>query len=104
MEAIRTVEDAMPERTLGWVMLGWAGDYLVQPDGPNAGDPLVFTPEQCRILLRWYALDASGRFVYRRGALRRMKGWGKDPIGAAIASLSSSARAVSTAGMQSGSR
>ena len=84
MKAIRTVGDTTPERTLGWLMLGWGGDYLVQPDGPHAGEPLVFTPEQARILLRWYALDERGRFVYRRGALRRMKGWGKDPLGAAI--------------------
>ena len=85
MNAIRTIEDTVPERTLGWAMLEWGADYLVLPDGPDAGQPLVFTPEQVRILLRWYAVDTRGRFVYRRGVLRRMKGHGKDPLAAAIA-------------------
>jgi hypothetical protein len=87
MEAIKTIDDAdMPERSLGWEMLAWASDYLVQPDGPNAGEPIVFTAEQARFLLRFYAVDpASGRFTVRRAALRRMKGWGKDPLGAAVA-------------------
>ena len=85
MKAIRTIADTIPERTLGWEMFELGTEYLVQPDGPEGGDPLTFTPEQARILLRWYSVDAKGRFVFRRGALRRIKGWGKDPIGAAIA-------------------
>jgi phage terminase large subunit-like protein len=32
----------------------------------------------------WYALDDAGRFIYRRGVVRRMKGWGKDPFLAAL--------------------
>lgn len=35
----------------------------------------------------WYAVDESGRWLYRRGTLRRVKGWGKDPLGAVIALL-----------------
>ncbi|MFC0622827.1 hypothetical protein [Kribbella deserti] len=31
-------------------------------------------------MLWWYALDESGRFIYRKGVLQRMKGWGKDPL------------------------
>lgn len=74
----------VPERTLGWEILGWTKEYLLQPDGPNAGEPWVFTNEQARFILNWYAVDEHGRFVWRYGMLRRMKGWGKDPVGAAI--------------------
>jgi len=63
-------------RTLGWSVLEWTANYLQQPDGPNAGQPWEFTTEQAKIILRWYEIDRQGRFVYRRGVLRRMKGWG----------------------------
>jgi phage terminase large subunit-like protein len=36
------------------------------------------------MVLVWYEIDETGRFVYRRGVIRRMKGWGKDPFVAAI--------------------
>jgi hypothetical protein len=54
----------------------WAFETLLQPDGPEAGEPWRFTDEQYRFLLWWYAIDESGRFIYRRGVLRRLKGWG----------------------------
>jgi hypothetical protein len=75
----------LPAFTLGWQVLGWTKKYLLQPDGPEAGAAWTFTPEQARFLLWWYAVDERGRFLYRRGMLRRMKGWGKDPLGAALA-------------------
>jgi len=71
-------------RTLGDEVLGWTAEYLLQPDGPNAGQPWKFTREQARFMLNWYAIDDQGRFIYRYGMLRRMKGWGKDPVGAAL--------------------
>lgn len=76
--AIRTMEDYVPEpnRTLGWDVLRWATDWLTQPDGPNAGDPWQYTPEQVRIILRWYEINNRGEFTFRRGVIRRMKGWG----------------------------
>jgi phage terminase large subunit-like protein len=74
-------------RTLAWDVLTWTTEYLRQPDGPAAGDAWVFTPEQARILASWYAIDDRGRFVYRRGVLRRMKGHGKDPLLAALAAV-----------------
>lgn len=76
-----------PNRTLGWAALEWTATYLQQPDGPEAGQPWLFTDEQARIILRWYEIDARGKFPYRRGVLRRMKGWGKDPFLAAIAAV-----------------
>lgn len=70
----------LPERSLGWTMLGWCATYL------QAGrdEPWLFTDEQSRFLLWWYAVDENGRFLYRDGVLQRLKGWGKDPVGAAI--------------------
>ncbi len=74
-------------RTLGWHVLAWTADHLLQPDGPNAGRPWEYTIEQARIVLRWYAIDSKGAFRHRRGVLRRMKGWGKDPFLASLAAV-----------------
>ena len=71
--------------SLGWDLLEWASDHLVVPDGPFAGDPLVLSDEQTRLLVRFYAIDDRGRFVVRRGAVRRAQGWGKSPLLAVIA-------------------
>lgn len=86
---VRSWPDRVPgdKRTLGYAVLAWTADYLTQPDGPMAGEPWEFTREQVRIVLRWYQIDAHGKFCYRRGVLRRMKGWGKDPFLAAIAGV-----------------
>jgi hypothetical protein len=77
----------LPEFTLGWQVIDWSSHVLLQPDGPNAGDPWRWTLEQARFLLWWYAVDDAGRFTYRRGVLRRLKGWGKDPFAAALAAV-----------------
>lgn len=74
----------LPKRTLGWQVLAWTAEYLRQPDGNDAGRPWRYTDEQARFLLWWYAVDEHGRFVYRYGMLRRVKGWGKDPVGATL--------------------
>lgn len=72
-------------RTLGWQILKWTAEYLLQPDGPDAGTIWQFTPEQVRMIYVWYEIDDQGKFLRRRGVVRRMKGWGKDPFLAAIA-------------------
>ncbi|WIM95779.1 terminase [Actinoplanes oblitus] len=33
-----------------------------------------------RFILWWYAVGHRGRFIYRKGVLQRLKGWGKDPL------------------------
>lgn len=88
-EAVRSWPDTVPDetRTLGWPILQWTLDNLVQPDGPNAGSTWQYTIEQVRIVLRWYEIDDEGRFKYRRGVLRRMKGWGKSPFLASLAAV-----------------
>lgn len=69
--------------SLGWALLDWWADYLPSPNDET--QPLVFTDEQARLLLEWYTVDDRGRFLYRRGASRRSKGWGKSPLEAAKA-------------------
>lgn len=69
-----------PRRSLGWQAIQWAAEWLQH----ESGSPWRYTPEQARFLLWWYALDDAGRFLYRDGVLQRLKGWGKDPLGATL--------------------
>jgi hypothetical protein len=63
------------------VLLDWYETYLRVPSGPSYGAPLRLTDEQARLIIRWYQVDPkSGRFLFRRGASRRSKGWGKSPL------------------------
>lgn len=75
----------LPERSLGWGLINWWYEYLKTPGGPQAGQPFMPTLEQARFIAWWYAVDEEGRFTYRSGILRRMKGWGKDPLAGAMA-------------------
>lgn len=70
----------MPERTLAWDLMAWCSRYLQNIDGRR----WIFTREQARFVAWWYALDEAGGWLYRRGILRRMKGWGKDPLAAVL--------------------
>ncbi|WP_280350356.1 hypothetical protein [Nocardia abscessus] len=74
----------LPEKSLGWGIINWLAEYARQPGGPTAGDPFLPTLEQARFLVWWYAVDENGRFIYRSGLLRRLKGWGKDPLAGAM--------------------
>ncbi len=74
-----------PNRTLGDQVVNWMYKYLLTPGGEDAGKPFMPTNEQYRFLLWWYAVDENGKFAYRNGVLRRCKGWGKDPLLAAVA-------------------
>lgn len=66
----------LPEFTIGWQIAGWCSKYMLGEDG----NPWKFTREQLRFVLWWYAVDRNGRFIYRKGVLQRLKGWGKDPL------------------------
>ena len=70
----------LPERSIGWDVLGWCGTQLQH----RQGEPWRFTLEQARFILWWYAVDADGRWLFRDGVLQRLKGWGKDPTGACL--------------------
>ena len=95
MTAVRSWTDPVPDdrRTLAPSLIWWAFGLdgkeprILQPDGPDAGDLFRFTHEQAGILRCWYQIDDQGHFVHRRGVLRRMKGWGKDPLLAVIAAM-----------------
>jgi phage terminase large subunit-like protein len=76
--------NTLPKHTLGWDLLDWASEMLVNPDGEFKGDPWYFTKEQARFILWFYAVDENGRFLYRRALLARPKGWGKSPLLASI--------------------
>lgn len=73
----------LPELTLGWEVLGWCGVWLQH----SRGKPWRFTDEQARFVLWWFALDEDSSFSYRDGVLQRLKGWGKDPLGACLCAV-----------------
>lgn len=70
----------LPELTLGWQVLAWCGRWLQV----TRGEPWRFTLEQARFILWWYSVQPDGKFTYRDGVLQRLKGWGKDPLGACL--------------------
>ena len=74
----------LPKYSLGWGVINWLYQYVLTPGGPNAGQPFMPTMEQARFLVWWYAVDENGRWLYRSGTLRRLKGWGKDPLAGAM--------------------
>ena len=63
----------LPEHTLGWEIIGWCEEYLLDPN--DSTQKWSFTREQARFVLWWYAVDSDGNWKYRRGVLQRMKGW-----------------------------
>ena len=73
----------MPEHTLGYQVIRWVEANLLNDEG----EPFILTLEQKRLLLWWYAVDDRGRFVYRKGVIQRLKGWGKDPFVAVISAV-----------------
>ena len=71
----------LPEFSIGWDGLVFAGEKMQL----KRGEPWKFTAEQARLWLWWYAVDASGQFVFdREGVVQRLKGWGKDPVAATM--------------------
>lgn len=71
-------------KTLGWGVLEWCSKYLGQPDGKFKGERWQFSNEQALFILRYYAVDGNGRFLFNRAILERPKGWGKSPLLAAL--------------------
>jgi len=68
--------------SLGPQCIAWAHAYLLDH---LTGEPWEFTLSQKRWLHLWYAIRPDGRWLYRRGVVRRAKGVGKDPLLAAQA-------------------
>lgn len=82
---LSTLPSGVPDLTLGYEAAGWAHRWLVQPNGPRAGQPFRFTDEQFRFLLWWYAIDGEGRWLFSHGVRRLSKGSGKSPYAAVLA-------------------
>lgn len=78
--AVKDGHWVLPEATIGWDVLAWCGTELQH----GRDEPWRFTMEQARFLLWWYAVDEKGHWLYHDGVLQRLKGWGKDPVGACI--------------------
>lgn len=74
-------EFILPQYTLGWDIIDWAETWLNDPKGAGRWQ---FTGEQIRFMLWFYAVNPDGTWLYREATLQRMKGWGKDPLGAVI--------------------
>lgn len=79
----------LPELTLGWQILKWIEANLLADETDEHGNKVPFdlTDEQKRFILWFYAIDESGRFIYREYVLQRLKGHGKDPLAAVIAAV-----------------
>ena len=67
----------LPERSLGWEALAFAGQWLT-----HRGKPWKYTMEQARFVLWFHALNDDGTHVSHSAVLQRLKGWGKDPFAA----------------------
>lgn len=76
-----------PTRSIGYAGVVWGRKHVLQPDGPQKGGPFTLTPEQLRFVLWWYAINAHGQMIYPSGMFMRMKGAGKDPVGAFLCLL-----------------
>lgn len=77
----------LPEATLGWGVLSWSSYWLTG----KGGKPWIWTPEQSRILLWFFAVGKQmgmTDFVAHTYALQRLKGFGKDPIAAGLSTCS----------------
>jgi hypothetical protein len=71
----------LPRFTLGWHIIAWQKRWLQHANGK----PWLDTREQFRFKLWWYALSPEDFiFEFRDGVLQRLKGWGKDPVGATL--------------------
>jgi hypothetical protein len=82
LDGVATMPEGIPKLTLGWGVIAHAAKYIVQPNGPKAGQLWTPTLSQARFLLWWYALTDDGRWVYNHGVRRLAKGSGKSPFAA----------------------
>ena len=83
---LATLPEGEPTYTLGWQAWLWCRKWLIQPNGPRAGERFEPTVDQLRFLLWWYAVDPqTGEWLYNHGARRLAKGSGKSPFAAVLA-------------------
>lgn len=75
----------VPALTLGYEVLAWVEQNIIQPNGPRAGRPFEPTIGQARFILWMYAVDEDGRWLHNRMVRRLAKGSGKSPFAAVLA-------------------
>ena len=83
IKCLATLPDTPPRLTIGWDVIRWCEAHMRSPMGD--GSRLRLTAEQARFVAWWFSVGEDGRWLYRRGVLRRAKGWGKDPLAAVLA-------------------
>jgi hypothetical protein len=75
--------DDRPFPSLGWDILAWTYRYLPSPSDER--QPLVYTEEQARRIVRWYEIHpVDGSFVHLRMVLEEAKGFGKSPFAGSL--------------------
>lgn len=84
-DRLATLPEGYPRLTLGEEAARWAQRWLIQPNGPRAGQPFRLTLDQYRFLLWWYAVDEKGDWLFSHGVRRLAKGSGKSPFAAVLA-------------------
>ena len=80
-----TMPAGVPALTLGYEVLAWVEQNIIQPNGPRAGRPFEPTIGQARFILWMYAVDEDGRWLHNRMVRRLAKGSGKSPFAAVLA-------------------
>lgn len=74
--------------SLGWLAKEWIEDHLPVPDGDRQGEPLTLSDAQTRLVVCHYRIRpraTPGHWrAYRRSMKVGPKGWGKDPLLAAV--------------------
>jgi hypothetical protein len=85
VDGVATLPEGLPPLTLGWGVIKHAAKFIVQPNGPRAGQLWTPTTDQARFLLWWYAVDESGKWLFNHGVRRLAKGSGKSPFAGVMA-------------------
>lgn len=84
-ERLVTLPPDLPKLTLGYQVVKWIEDNLIQPNGPRAKRRVHLLPSQVEYLLHFYAVDENLEWIYNRAVRRRSKGTGKSPFAAMCA-------------------
>ena len=75
-ERLVTLPPDLPKLTLGYQVVKWIEDNLLQPNGPRAKHRVNLLPSQVEYLLHFYAVDENLEWFYNRAVRRRSKGKG----------------------------
>ena len=72
----------LPQHTIGRIVIAWITRNL-----RHKGEPFKLTGEQARFIMWFYAVNESGGWLNRKAIMFRSKGWGKDPLAAALCAV-----------------